>query len=182
MNMVFQVLEEEEQNDYEAAVKLLEYGGPETDSEDDEGEQSPSPPKETRKRVRAEETPAAPEVTSTPQPVPERVPSTKDVPGAPRTGDWRFDPPEPVHLTGTIDEEILELLRHAAARSAYRTQQYGSLISYMTEIHKEIGMEDADHIIARIRSLRRSEVKMQILEEQQRVLNATAARMREQLD
>ena len=53
-------------------------------------------------------------------------------------------------MTGTIDEEILELLRHAAARSAYRTHQYGSLISYMTEIHKEIGMEDADHIIARI--------------------------------
>ena len=52
----------------------------------------------------------------------------------------------------------------------------------MTEIYKEIGMEDADHVIARIRSLRRSEVKMQILEEQQRVLNATAARMREQLD
>ena len=42
----------------------------------------------------------------------------------------------------------------------------GSLISYMTEIHKEIGMEDTNHVIARIRSLRHSEVKMQILEEQ----------------
>ena len=55
-------------------------------------------------------------------------------------------------MSGTIDEEIIELLRHAAARSAYRSQQYGSLISYLTEIHNEIGMEDADHIIARIRS------------------------------
>ena len=41
----YQVLEEEEQNDYEAVVKLLEYGGPETESEDNDGEQSPSPPK-----------------------------------------------------------------------------------------------------------------------------------------
>ena len=53
----------------------------------------------------------------------------------------------------------------AAARSAYRTQQYGSLVSYLTEIHKEIGMEDADHVIAQIRSLRQSEVKMKILQE-----------------
>ena len=66
-------------------------------------------------------------------------------------------------MSGTINEKIIKLLRHATARSAYRTQQFGSLVSYLTEIHKEIGMEDADHIIDRIRSLRQSEVKMQIL-------------------
>ena len=69
-------------------------------------------------------------------------------------------------MSGTIGEEVLELLRHAAAHSAYQTQQYGNLLSYLTEIHKEIGMEDADHIIDRLWSLRQNEVKMQILQEQ----------------
>ena len=59
----------------------------------------------------------------------------RDVPEASRSGNWRIDPPEPVHLSGTIDEEIIELLWHEAARSAYQTQQYGSLVSYLIEIH-----------------------------------------------
>ena len=34
----YQVLDEAEQNDYNDAVKLLKYGGPQTDSEEDAGE------------------------------------------------------------------------------------------------------------------------------------------------
>ena len=68
----YQVLDKAKQNDYSDAVKLLKYGGPETDSKEDTRAQSPSPSKEPWKRVRTEETPARPEVTATPRPKPEQ--------------------------------------------------------------------------------------------------------------
>ena len=90
----------------------------------------------------------------------------RDIPEASGSGIRTIDPPEPVHLSDNLVEDIIELLRHAASRSTYRTQQYGKLVSYLLEIQKEIGMEDADHIIDRLRSLRQSEIKFQLLQEQ----------------
>ena len=159
----YQVFGKKEQNDYNDAVKLLEYGGPKTDSEEDAGEQSPSPPKKTRKRVRAEETPTVPEVTATPQSEPVRTPPPRDVSEASGSRIRTIDPPEHVHLSSNLDEDIIELLRHAASRSAYQTQEYGKLVSYLLEIRKEIDMENADNIIDWLRPLRQSEVKFQLL-------------------
>ena len=59
------------------------------------------------------------------------------------------------------------MLRHAAACSAFRTQDYGKLVSYLMDIQKELGMESAINVIDRLRSLRQSEVNLQLLREQQ---------------
>ena len=160
------MLGEQEQNDYNDVVKLLEYGDPKTESEEEAADLDPSPSKEPQKRVRTEETPAAPEVATTPPRAPEWTQTSREVPEASGSGNRTIDPPEDIHLSGNVDEDIIELLRNAALRSAYRTQQYGSLVNYLLEIQKEIGLEDVDNIVNRIRSLRQTEVKMQILQEQ----------------
>ena len=74
------------------------------------------------------------------------------------------------------------MLRHAAACTAFRTQEYGKLVSYLMDIQKELGMESATHVIDRLRSLRQSEVNLQLLREQQWMLNATVRRMKEQTE
>ena len=82
-------------------------------------------------------------------------------------------------MSGNIDEDILELLRHAACRSAYRTQEIGKLVTYFQDIRWELKLGDTDDIIGRIRSLRQHEVKFHVLQEHQKVLNATVVKMRE---
>ena len=83
----YQVLGEQEQNDYNDAVKLLEYGGPETELEDEVADLDPSPSKEPRKRVRTEETPTAPEVATTPPRAPERTQTPREVQEASGSGN-----------------------------------------------------------------------------------------------
>ena len=94
---------------------MLEYGGMETDEDEESGEQSSPPLRDPRKRGRTEETPTRPEVSVTPRPAPE----AKGVPEASGSGTRVVGPPELVELTGNVAEDILDLLRHAAARSAY---------------------------------------------------------------
>ena len=53
-------------------------------------------------------------------------------------------------MTGNIDEDIIELLRHAACRSAYRTQEVGKLVNYLNEIQRELGMGESDNIVDRL--------------------------------
>ena len=75
-------------------------------------------------------------------------------------------PPEPGKLTSNIAEDILDLLRHAAIRSAFQTQEYGKMMGYLMDIHKELGLDDATNTIDRIRTLRQSKVNLQVLREQ----------------
>ena len=174
----YQVLTDEEQSDYNVQVQLLEYGGMETDEDAESGEQSSPPLRDPRKRGRTEETPTRPTVSVTPRPAPE----VKGDPEASGSGRRVVGPPEPVELTGNVAEDILDLLRHAAARSAYQTQEYGKMIHYLLDIHKELGQDDATATISRIRELRQNEVNLQVLREQQTTLNATVRRMKEQTD
>ena len=83
-------------------------------------------------------------------------------------------------MSSNIDEDIMELLRHAAYGSVYQTQEVGKLVKYFHDIRQELNLGDADDIIDRIRSLRQHEVTFHVLQEQQKVLNATMVRMREQ--
>ena len=166
-------------------VQLLEYGGMETDEDEESGEQSSPPLRDPRKRGRTEETPTRPEVSVTPRPEPakpEKTKQAKDVPEASGSGIRVIGPPEPVELSDNVAEDILDLLRHAAARSAYQTQEYGKMVGYLLDIHKELGLDDATTTIDRIRTLRQSEVNLQVLREQQNMINTTGRRMREQTD
>ena len=177
----YQVRTEEEQSDYNVQVQLLEYGGMETDEDEESGDQSSPPLMDPRKRGRTEETPTRPEVSVEPA-KPEKTGQAKDVPEASGSGIRVVGPPEPVELTGNVAEDILDLLRHAAARSAYQTQEYGKMVGYLLDIHKELGLDDATATIDRIRELRQNEVNLQVLREQQNMINATVRRMREQMD
>ena len=122
----YQVLHEQGQSDYNVQVQLLEYGGTEMDEEEDSGEQSPPPTKDPCKRGRTDETPTEPEVSVTPRPEPEVTEKAKDVPESSGAGIRIIGPLQLVELTGNIDEDIIDLLRHAAARSAFRTRSMGS--------------------------------------------------------
>ena len=102
----YQVLHDAEQNDYNDAVKLLEYGGSETESEEESGGQSPSPPKEPQKRVRAEETPTEEKVAGTPWPESEQAQTPRANPEASGSGTTCIEVPEPPKLNGNIDEDI----------------------------------------------------------------------------
>ena len=53
-------------------------------------------------------------------------------------------------------------------------------MSYLNEIQKELGMGDSDNIVDRLRALRQYEVRFQLLQEQQNMMNNTVVRMREQ--
>ena len=124
------------------------------------------------------------EVTSIPRPEQEKAQTTGADSEASKFGTERIEPPKPPKLTGNVDEDVIELLRHAAWRSAYRTQEVGYLVNYLKEIQKEIqkelGMGNSDNIVDQLRSLRQNEVRFQLLQEQQNMINNTMARMREQ--
>ena len=53
------------------------------------------------------------------------------------------------------------------------------MMGNLMDIHKELGLDDATNTIHRIRTLRQSEVNLQVLRKQQNMLNATVWRMRE---
>ena len=80
-------------------------------------------------------------------------------------------------MTGNIYEDIMKLLRHAACRSVYQTQEVDKLVNYLNEIQRELGMGESDNLVDRLRSLRQYEVRFQLLQEQQKMMNITITRM-----
>ena len=55
-------------------------------------------------------------------------------------------------------------------------------MNYLNEIQKELGMGESDNIVDRLRSLRQYEVRFQLLQEQQKMMNNTIVQMREHQD
>jgi len=176
----FELLSGAEQDAYEDLLSIQKYGGPEPDSEEEESDAptpASSPPNQRRKRSRS--TQRTPELeTAGPSRSGKEPEAGRPVPPPERAG--RIPPVGPPELTGSLTEDFIQLTEHLGWRAALIHQRLGDFTSVMKEIGHELGTDDPEVMVARLRELRNQETRLQILEQQQATMAKTCASLRTQ--